>query len=335
MPSHISAHLNIILGDSAAGTFKGTFGNSIGLVVDPDVLSCGPTPRRDDLGAWKAMRLNFWQVLVPTVFDDREARPWDLLENIAELRDAKRITAWAATGVSEQLFLASVCNLLATCDVPLDRVELVQFEDLAGASRTRVIAMGVLNEEQMRNHPTAVPLSRDVLEHYLRAWDALTSPDPRDVELFAAKHPSANPWLKDAMRLMLRRFPERNTGLSHWDFRSLGNVHDHGPTAARVIGHTMTENWDDADPVGDWYLFGRLLRMGAESLPKPLLKFAGDLRDMRQTTVELTDFGRDVLEGRASNYPSNPIDDWAGGVRLSSSEQRLWFRDGDRLVAAS
>jgi hypothetical protein len=185
----------------------------------------------------------------------------------------------------------------------------------------------------VRNHPPAVPLSRDVLEHYLGAWDALTSPDPRDVESFANTHPSASPWLKDAMRSMLRRFPDRNTGLPHWDFRSLVNVHEHGPTAARVVGHAMTENWDDADPVGDWYLFGRLLRMGADTLPKPLLKLAGDLRNMRQTTVELTDFGRDVLEGRASNYPSNPIEDWAGGVRLSSSEQRLWFRDGDRLVA--
>ena len=43
----------------------------------------------------------------------------------------------------------------------------------------------------------------------------------------------------------------------------------------------------------------------------------------------------DVLEGRASNYPANPIEDWAAGVRLSSRNGRLWFNDGGKLVRAA
>jgi hypothetical protein len=133
------------------------------------------------------------------------------------------------------------------------------------------------------------------------------------------------------MHLMLRRFPDRRSGLSYWDFRVLENAHQHGPNAARIVGHTMTQNGDDGDLVGDWYLYGRLLRLGAEHLPRPLLTITGNQRDMRSVQATLTAFGIDVLEGRASSHSANPIDDWAAGVRLSSRDTHVWMREGDRL----
>jgi hypothetical protein len=53
---------------------------------------------------------------------------------------------------------------------------------------------------------------------------------------------------------------------------------------------------------------------------------------MREVQVALTPFGLEVLEGRASYYPANPIDDWASGVRLSSADGALWFNDRGRLI---
>lgn len=327
-----ASRLNLILGDSAGGTFRVTFGRNENLLVDHDVLSCGPTPRRSDLDAWRMLRLRFWTDLVPGVFEDCETWPSDVLESVQRLGSADRIVIWAATGLTEQLFIASVCNLISTENVPLDRVELVQFEYLPGR-HARVIGMGELNEAHMRDHPAAVPLAQDVFANYLAAWDALTSSDPRTIECFAENNASASEWLKNAMRLMLRRFPNVTSGLAHWDMRLLAHVRNHGPSAVRVIGHALTENWDDADCVGDYYLFGRLLRMGAQNLPMPLLRIAGDASNMRTTEVDLTPFGLDVLEGRASNFPANPVEEWAAGVQLSSRRGTLWFREGDRLVA--
>lgn len=323
----------MILGDSAGGTFKVAFGSSESLLIDPDVLSCGPTPRRDDLDAWRKLRGRFWADLVPGVFENYETSPSDVLKCAPKLGEADRITIWAATGLTEQLFIASACNLIATANIPLDRVELVQFEGLPNR-RARVIGMGLLNEDQMRTHPAATPIAPSVFANFLALWDALTSPDPRTIEGFADKNASASTWSKEAMRLMLRRFPDVRSGLAHWDFRLLAHVHTHGPSAVRVIGYTMTENWDDADLVGDYYLFGRMLRMGAKTLPMPLIRTTGDTSNMRMTEVELTPFGLAVLEERASNFPTNPIEEWAAGVQLSSSRGPLWFRDGERLVAS-
>ena len=326
-----ASRVNLILGDSAAGTFRVTFGRDELLLVDPDVLCCGPTPRRSDLDTWRVLRSKYWTDLVPGMFESSETWTNDVLDNVTRLSDADRICIWAATGLTEQLFTASVCNLISIANVPLDRVELVQFDYLPNR-RARVIGMGELNEAKLRDHPSPIPLAQAVFANYLAAWDALTSPDPGAIECFAEKHASASEWLKDAMRLMLRRFPDMRTGLAHWDFRLLAHVREHGPSAARVIGYTMTENWDDADLVGDYYLFGRLLRMGAKNLPMPLLELGGDKSNMRTTEVQITAFGRDVLEGRASNFPANPIEEWVAGVQLSSSAGSLWFRDGDRLV---
>jgi len=52
----------------------------------------------------------------------------------------------------------------------------------------------------------------------------------------------------------------------------------------------------------------------------------------RDCRVALTPFGLDVVECRVANYPTNPIDDWASGVRLSSADGELWFREDGKLV---
>lgn len=227
-------------------------------------------------------------------------------------------------------FIAHVLHRAEEWGVDAARIQLVQFETRRNGAR--VLGTGELNEQNMSEHPEPAAISAAAFGDYRAAWKALTSPDPTLIERFSESRPSANEWLKRAMLLLLRRFPDKRSGLPWWDFTLLSKVRSHGPRAIRVIGHTMGHFWDDADLVGDFYLFGRLLRLGDPQLPTPLLEISGDRANMRDVQVTLTPFGLDVLEGRASNYPTNPIDDWAAGVKLSSADGVLWFSDGDRLV---
>jgi hypothetical protein len=171
-----------------------------------------------------------------------------------------------------------------------------------------------------------------VIQHYLNAWTALTSSDPEDLVNFARDHADANVWLKLAMRLMSRRFPDKRTGLTYWDHALLSRVEKFGPAVSHVIGYTMAETFEFGDLVGDWYLFGRVLKLGSKNNPQPLLELSGDQMSIRNTEATLTAFGKAVLKGEASNYPANPIDDWAAGVKISSADGKLWFNDGGRLV---
>ena len=323
--------LHVILGDSAAGTFTRVFHANDRLLIDQDVLSCGPTLKGDDRRAWSKARHDFWSGLIPGAEPTHVQSTYNLDDNAERLRTASHIYIWAATSLSEQLFVAHVVRLADGVGADPERLSLVQFETVPGRT-TRVLGMGELQEESMSNHPAPVPLSTNALDDYRAAWNALTSDDPTGFERFANERPAANKWLKTAMQLMLRRFPDARNGLQFWDSLLLECVREHGPKAAKIIGYTMSKSWDGGDLTGDLYLFGRLLRLGDERLPKPLVTFTGNRTAMRELDVALTPFGEAVLNGTESNYPTNPIDEWAAGVWLSSADGKLWFNDGGRLV---
>ena len=321
--------LHIVLGDSAGGIFTRVFFARDRLLIDQDVLSCGPTPPCTNLAAWRQLRADYWSSFVPGNAGEHVHSRFNLLDNAARLVDAERIHIWAATGVSEQLFIAFVVHLTQLVGADLSKLAIVPFESVG---KRRVKGLGELDEEQMRAHaePMAIPV--EISQQYLGAWTALTSANPALLVAFALQHSQASSWLKLAMRLMTRRYPDKRTGLSYWDHALLSRVKARGPEVSRIIGYTMADTFEFGDLVGDWYLFGRILRMGSERNPQPLLTLSGEMTAIRSTEAVLTPFGEEVLAGTVSNYPANPIDDWAGGVRLSSEEGALWFNDGGRLV---
>ena len=322
----------MVLGDTAAGTFLKVFDARDRLLVDQDVLCVGPTPSCDDLDAWKSLRDQFWNGIVPGGIDAHVQSPLNLVDNRARLRDAEHVTIWAATSVSEQLFIARTIHLMDLVGADTARLSFVQFATLRSRPNAQVLGIGELNEQQLAEHPEPTLPSPDQLADYRDAWSALTSPDPGLLASFSASHPNANPWIRRAMQLMLRRFPDKQSGLPYWDRTLLEVVREHGPRAARVIGHALTREWDDADLTGDWYLFGRLVGLG--SLPVPLIELTGDRTNMRSCEVRLSPFGTEVLEGRASSFPVNPIEDWVAGVKQSSSRGPLWFSDAGKLSRA-
>jgi len=280
------------------------------------------------------MRRAFWSSVVPGFDWTHQAAGFGLLDESERLRKAEQITIWAATGVTEQLFIAHVLHRAEEWGVDVTKIYIVQFETRRNRA-ARVVGTGELNEQHMSEFPEPTLLSAAALGDYRAAWAALTSPDPALIERFGESRPGANDWLKGAMQRLLLRVPDKRSGVPWWDFALLSAVRSHGPRAIRVIGETMGNSWDDADLVGDFYLFGRLLRLGDPQLPAPLLEISGDRASMRDVQVTLTPFGLDVLEGRASSYPTNPIEDWAAGVKLSSAEGVLWFNEGGRLATVT
>jgi hypothetical protein len=323
--------LHVLPGDNAAGIFTRVFFARDRLLIDQDVLSCGPTPQCTDLAAWVRLRTDYWNSFIPGHSGENATSRFNLVQNAHRLKDAERVHIWAATGVSEQLFIAFVVHLVQQVGGDTSNLALVQFENVDGH---RVIGMGELDEAQLRAAAEPVPMSVDEAQQYVNAWAALTSPDPTDLARFARAHPEANRWLKLTMPLMSRRFPDKRSGLAYWDHALLSRVKTRGPAVSHVIGFTMAETFAQGDVVGDWYLFGRLLRMADARNPKPLLALTGDQQSIRHTEATLTPFGEEVLAGAASNYPTNPIDDWAAGVHLSSTGGTLWFNDGGKLVRA-
>ena len=325
--------IHVIFNRSAAGIFNRVFrGGWNELLVAGDALCAGPTPAREKLEDWLQMRFEYWsgqvedpEMLMPS--------PFGIEHNADRLREAERVTTWAGTSLSEQLFIAQVVQLADSAGVDPARLHLVQYEKGTLGDQP-VVTTGELNEANMAAHPGIRQLSADDLESYRGLWQTLTADDPHAFENYASRYPRSNRWAQRAAQLMLRRFPDHN-GLQYWDRAVLQRARARPPTVLRAIGDIIGNDWTHGDLVSEYYLFGRIRRLGDQRLPKPLLQLTGDYRDMRSTSMELTPFGREVAEGRASNYPANPIEDWVGGVKLSSASGRLWFNDGGKIVKAS
>jgi hypothetical protein len=324
--------LHVINGDVAASTFRHAIADARKVIVHRDVLSCGPTPAFLDVEDWKRQRFAFWKRVVAhdPDFELRGSRN-DLLENVPQIVEARRIYAWAASGNTDQLMVCFLFELLERLGVDPGKLELIEFSGDPPAAR-RVMAMGELDVAEMREHPAPRGLQVEEWMAFRQAWRAVSSPDPLKLQGFADGNLRASDWLSSTVRLMLRRYPDRLHGLPHWDHQLLRNVRHHGPGAARAIGHTLGENLRDGDLTSDLYLYWRLLRMASPALPRPLLTIAGDPRTMHGASLELTEFGERVAEGRASSAAENPVEDWAGGVHLSSAEGHVWFNDGGKLV---
>lgn len=326
--------LNIVNGDMAAGSFLHAFGASDRLLINRDVLSCGPLPRSIRTALWQKARLEFWRSTLAHLRDfNFEPSPIDLLKNANRLCDKDLPCVWAATGNSDQLTISFVLHQVVVCGGNVNDVHVVQFEKYPD-SEQRVRGTGELSAEQLRAHPEPRRLTPVEVAAYRDAWVAVTAPEPAAVSSFAALHPDAPWYLRDAVSKVLRRYPSLGSGLNYWDRQLLEDVNTHGPKAADVLAHTIETMFEDGDLVGDLFMASRLLAMSSPALPSPLLNYSGSRQQVSRSEVTLTEFGGRVLRGEESAFPVNPIDDWAGGVHLSSSNGNLWFNDGGIIIRA-
>ena len=334
MSSVNPALLHIVNGDMAAGTFLHAFGASDRLLINRDVLCCGPLPRLIKTAMWQRVRLDFWRSTLAHLRDfNFEPSPIDLLKNADRLSGPDTPCVWAATGNSDQLTISFVLHQVVASGGDVNGVHVIQFEKYPN-SEQRVRGTGELSPEQMRAHAEPRRLSASELSAYRDAWVAVTSPEPTSISTFAARHPDAPWYLVEAVTKVLRRYPDRASGLNFWDRRLLAEVQSKGPKAADVLSHLIETMFNDGDLVGDFYMASRMLGMSSNSLPRPLLIFNGSRQHVRRGEVRLTEFGEQVVTGAASAYPDNPIDDWAGGVHLSSVNGNLWFNDNGQIERA-
>lgn len=330
----VTKGLHIINGLSAAGSWKQAHKKTDRLLINQDILSCGPTPSCSDLYAWEKTRLEFLRSLYPEWPDvDFYGLESDLLHNAGRLAESEDIYLWLSTGLEEQLLLLFLIHLADLVGANPEYIKLIQYESLA-TRKFPIRMLGELNPEQMKNHPKPRELTRKDIDYCRSAWAALTSPDAEALNVITSNDVINMPHVKAALECVRRRFPDRKTGLTYWDRQLLPKIQKRGPSVALIIGHTICGDLADADCIGDGYLFYRLRELGNPHLPMPLVQLEGSLRNIRETTAELTNFGLDVLSGKSSSYPENPIDEWIGGCHLSSSDGNLWFFENGQLENA-
>ncbi len=322
--------LHLLPGDSAGGTWLATFDAVERLLVHQDDLSSGPLIQTLDLDDWRATRAAYWQETHLEWHDDTSKKSdekegfGNRCTNLERLKTSEPIYIWAGTGSSDQLFLMFAINLLSQLGINSENVRIVQFEP-PDEWHLPYCSMATLSPKDLRSSPTPLRLSPDTLADYEAGWRAVTANSPTEVLDYLDKRPEACQYVRRTLERLLLRYPQECSGLPLYDDWLLKNVEKDGPRTVSVLGATLCEIWEVGDSIGDNTLYKRLLRLASSELPKPLVNIQGPTRLYRDTQVTLTDFGKSIVEGRACSWPTNPIDDWIGGVRISADCPPQWM----------
>jgi hypothetical protein len=324
--------LHVIVGDSAAASLQEAYGlNRNAIMVMRDPVHLGPAPMTHDLGMWNKTRRDF---LENDVGDDFAAYCFSedaertLSLNLSRLSHAETVTVWVGAGVSEQLVLAWLVYVLPAHGESHEKLRVVTFEK----PRTimRVLFAGELPPDAIRARASPpTPLSDADIDNLKAAWRSFTAPDPAALQAFLDSGAGV---IRDGLAAVMRRYPERQSGLGFWDRLILECARDHGPNLADVIGRTMGESSrvDWLDSKFDFIWLNRALKMSASHATFPLLRIEGGPAVMRECSVTVTAIGHDVLAGQRNAVALNGIDEWIGGMHLTPDT--VVFRDGDRLV---
>ncbi len=329
--------MNIIHGHSAAGSFKQAFhipGDEI--LVFSDQLSCGPLNTFTDIEVWKNFRQEYWNktgednTLEYGTYAFSEFQR-DLYENFKELDSAKEIKLWIGTGLPDQLLLVFFINLLDELGFDPNVLKVFQYEKTTGKNR-EIRSLGILNPEQIKDHPRPYALNKERITIAKSAWQAISANSPDKYLQFLHSDSSSLPLLARAMKYLLFRYPKSSNGLSFWDEKLLEYTEKHGPNTARIIGYTLADCMDGLDLVGDFYLFSRLKNMGKSHLRAPLVEANALNLPMTDTQIKISKSGKQALQDKINVIKLNGIDDWVGGVHLDSSTGSVWLRKNQTLL---
>ena len=325
------ATLHIVNGDSAAGSLALALGPDQTIVVQHDVLSCGPMPRTDSVEQWKTLRERYWG----REWEDFSAfdRAHELMLNTDALRFAEDLCFWMGSGLSDQLLLPSTVHLLQLLGIEARSLSTIQFSRHSEYSM-EIVGLGMLAPQELKDHPAPEPLSPAGIAEARKVWMAFTATEPDALVTLLKEKAAVLPSLRRALKVLIERYPDAGTGLNYMDWELLQHTRMHGPRVVPVIANTMVSNAEHLDPVGDMYLMDRMERLADTSLPHPALELTGDPGSMRECTVKITAAGEEILAGRKDFVSLNGIDDWVGGVHLDSKAGMVWFRRGDELVRA-
>ena len=303
------------------------------VLISGDQISCGPAPATDDLDQWRSLREDFFRDTYRDLCVEGPGFSFDadieLLTNAERLGQEKQVVVWAGSGLPEQLLLAWVIFLFDRLEFDLSKLRVIQIEELRPGRR--VLAIGELNSESIQERCSELRrLDAKEVEELRRAWRVYTSSDPAVLSGYIAGA-SPMPALHRAMGQLVLRYPDIRSGVGLWDEFLLRHTAQEGPGAVRVIGYTLGDMSDTLDWAGDLYLFRRLIDLASPDLASPLISTLGNVKAMRDCRVRLTAFGQKVLEREANHVAENGIDEWIGGVHLSTGEP-ITYRDGNALL---
>jgi hypothetical protein len=325
----MSRVLHVMNGHSICPIFEGA--NLPGVMtVYADPLHEGPVPSGLSDQQMREVRARFLSsASEPWEEIEKHLREWDATLEAFHRHD--EIVLWFEHDLFDQLLLIRHLAWLARQSRGSTRLSLICIGVYPGIQP--FMGLGQLEPDQFASlFETRADVTGEQLDLGRRAWEAFTSPDPRELAHLLATDMSALPFLGPALRRYLLEFPATGTGLPRTEHEILTLLVNSPQSPAALFRSVHLR--ETCFFIGDTSFRWRLDELA--SLPQPLIALQVDSNDkiLPPGIVTMTDVGRDVLAGRRDWLAVRDFDRWLGGVHLRSGSIWRWNPDAGHIEKA-
>lgn len=301
-----------------------------------EAMICGPNP--GDLRKSEFIKVRA-QHLAEAYAVPREKCESELREQhmaIANFANHDEVVLWFEHDLFCQVHLIYLLDWFARSELGKTKLSLISIDEFPGVKIFH--GLGQLNETQLTSLlPQRQAITPAQLELGSKAWRAYSAPDALKLISLLKSDLSALPFLRNAVKKHMLRFPSTRNGLGRIENLGLELVASGYSKFKSLFPAFMRR--EPAFGFGDAQFYLTMRRLA--TAPVPLLKqnngghSAPDPAQMFLSAFEITDSGRAVLAGAKDFVIQNGIDMWLGGVHLHGKEsQWRWDDDTQQLLVS-
>ena len=327
--------LNVYNGDSTAGTARAA--NIPGDHLSwREALVCGPAPEDLTESEFIEVRARHLATAYNVTIEKVRAELHSMHAALASYPEHDEVVLWFEHDLFCQVQLIYLLNWFASREMGETKLSVVCINQFAGLHPFH--GLGELNEDQLKSlFPQRAEIGPEQFDLAAAAWRAYSSSDARALISLLRTDMSALPFLKDALKKHLERFPSTRNGLGRIENTSLALITD-GHKKFRSLFPAFSRR-ESSFGFGDAQVYLALETM--MEARNPLLvqnnsnHWSKDGAQMLLASFELTNDGQAVIAGEEDFVVENGIDTWLGGIHLKGKEAAWrWDEDAKQLLVS-
>ena len=293
-----------------------------------DMLHEGPVPLTANTAALTNLRANFLTTVAPGRKVSAELYQRDRV--LAGSGLFKEVVIWFEHDLYDQLQLIQVLAQLGQRSFKDTKISMISAPRYVGT---------LVPDEALTTFATRSLVEEPQFELAERAWAAFRAATPQPLlDFLRTDELSSLPFLEAALRRLLEEYPG-NDGLARSERQILQALQTAGGTlGARDLYRRSHHDMEDPVWLGDWPFAMRLQLLSRSKKPAIALKPSAESTEEHaeidgayaaelNSEVALTEYGSDLLAGKADFVKDNGIDRWLGGVHLT--RDNLWRWDNE------
>lgn len=300
-----------------------------------EALVCGPAPNLTE-PEFIEVRARHLSAAYNAPFDKCRAELLAMHEALRTFSEHEEVVLWFEHDLFCQVQLIYLLKWFAAREIGKTKLSLVCIDEFPGVRPFH--GLGQLNQEQLQSlFPGRSEIAAPQLELAVKAWESYSASDARSLISLLRTDMSALPFLQDALKKHLERFPSTRNGLGRVENSALALV-PAGHNKFRSLFPAFARR-ESGYGFGDAQVYLAIEAM--VTARKPLLiqhnlnHWSKDSAQMLLASFELTDDGKAVLAGEADFVVANGIDTWLGGIYLKGKEAAWrWDEDTKQLLVS-